>query len=70
MPGENHRETGGRVLRRKERPDQNEKFSQEAAENRRPPGGVGNTEPSSDHHEKTRHSDGQRRARTAKPKEK
>ena len=55
MPNKNQRETGGRELRPKSEPDANEEFSQEAAENRKPPGGVGNTESLSDHNEKTRH---------------
>ena len=64
MPGENRRETGGRVLQPKDTPDANDDVSQEAAENRNPPGGVGNTEPSSDHNEKTRHYDGQKPRRS------
>jgi len=56
---ENRRETGARSLRTKDRPDANADFSQKAAENRKPPGGVGNTEPASDDNAKTRHFDGQ-----------
>lgn len=56
---DNRRETGARSLQRKDSPDANEEFSQKAAENRKPPGGVGNTEPSSDDNAKTRHFDGQ-----------
>jgi len=59
MPKDNRRETGGRVLRHKQRPDANDEVSQEAAENRKPPGGMGNTEALSDSNEKTRHYDGQ-----------
>ncbi|MCX7305131.1 MAG: hypothetical protein NTV73_12470 [Hyphomicrobiales bacterium] len=55
---DNYRETGARSLQRKDRPDANNDVSQKAAENRKPPGGVGNTEKSSDDNEKTRHSDG------------
>ena len=58
MP-DNRRETGARSLQRKDRADANEDVSQKAAENRKPPGGVGNTEPSRDDNAKTRHFDGQ-----------
>lgn len=63
MASQNKRETGARELRPKSKPDAGEDVSRKAAENRTPPGGVGNTEPSSDHNEKTRHSDGQRPSR-------
>jgi hypothetical protein len=63
MPVQNQRETGGRVLRPKDRPDANEDVSQQAAENRKPRG-LGNTEPTSDHNENTRHYDGQRPKRS------
>ena len=64
MPRENQRESGERSLRPKDRPDANDDVSQKAAENRKPRGGVGNTEPISDHNEKTRHYDGQRPKRS------
>ncbi|MEP9390281.1 hypothetical protein [Mesorhizobium sp. KR9-304] len=58
MSGTNRRETGARALREKRHTDASDEVSQDAAENRLPKGGVGNTEPSGDHDEKTRHSDG------------
>lgn len=39
--------------------DPNDKVSQKAAENRRPADNYGNTEPTGDTNERTRHSDGQ-----------
>lgn len=44
MPGENRRETGARVPREKARPDPTDQVSQRAAENRKPPLGVGLSE--------------------------
>jgi hypothetical protein len=58
MSGTNRRETGARELRKKRYPDASDDVSQDAAENRPPRDGVGNTEPSGDHDEKTRHSEG------------
>jgi hypothetical protein len=55
----NNRETGARHAATKTEAGATEAFSQDAATNRRPPGGLGNAEPLDDHNEKTRHSDGQ-----------
>jgi hypothetical protein len=55
----NNRETGARHATTKTEADATEAFSQDAATNRRPPGGMGNAEQLDDHNEKTRHSDGQ-----------
>ncbi len=55
---DNKRETGARAPHEKRNRDASDSVSQEAAKNRRPRDGVGNTEPLSDHDEKTRHSDG------------
>jgi len=62
---ENKRETGARHLPAKTDADANEDFSQAAAENRKPKGGVGLTEPDGDANEKTRHYDGQNPGRPA-----
>lgn len=76
MTDENDRETGARKLMPKTRPDVTDEFSQKAAENKRPPTGVGNTEQVDDVDEKTRHSDGRQPPRRqpepapAKPSEK
>lgn len=58
MNGTNRRETGARALHEKRHPDASDDVTQDAAENRRPKNGVGNTEPTGDRDEKTRHSDG------------
>jgi hypothetical protein len=58
MTRQNRRETGARELQPKTGQDASDSVSQKAAENRKPPGGVGNTEPLDDRDEKTRHSDG------------
>ena len=55
----NNRETGARHLPAKADADAHDDFSQSAAENRKPKGGVGLTESVDDVNEKTRHSDGQ-----------
>jgi hypothetical protein len=55
----NNRETGTRHLPAKADADSNDDVSQDAAANRKPPGGMGNAEPINDHNEKTRHYDGQ-----------
>ena len=55
----NNRETGARHAAAKSDADASEAFSQDAATNRKPPGGIGNAEPLDDHNEKTRHYDGQ-----------
>ena len=57
--GDNSRESGGRELHTKQVPDANDEVNQKAAEDRKPPGGMGNAEPLDDNDEKTRHSDGQ-----------
>jgi hypothetical protein len=53
------RETGARKYPAKTEADASDQLSQEAAENKRPVGGIGLTEPLDDADEKTRHSDGQ-----------
>lgn len=66
---DNRRETGARSYPAKVDADASDEVSQEAAENRRPPGGMGNSSRLDDLDEKTRHSDGQKPAtRTAQPK--
>ena len=58
MPDENKRESGARHPKTRRYPDPNEAVSQKAAENRKPPSGVGLTEKVDATNEKTRHSDG------------
>jgi len=55
-PG-NHRETGARVPRERKDEQAHGDFSQDAAKNSKPPGGVGNSEPAGDVNDKTRHFD-------------
>ncbi len=59
----NRRETGGWALKPKDAPDATDGVSQKAAENKKPPFGIGNAENIEDHNEKTRHSDRQRLSR-------
>lgn len=59
MPDPTEYETGARHRVEKTQPDDNENFSQDAATNKRPPSGMGNSESVDDANEKTRHSDGQ-----------
>jgi hypothetical protein len=61
MPDHTEYETGARHRVEKKEPDDNENFSQDAAANKRPPSGLGNSESKEDVNEKTRHSDGQNR---------
>jgi hypothetical protein len=65
----NRRETGGRTLKPKLVPDAADDVSQKAAENKKPPSGMGNTEPRNDYNEKTRHYDGQRRPRSGQERD-
>lgn len=52
-------ETGGHVPVERSWPDPIDEFSQEAAENKKPAAGYGNTAPVSEDEEKVRHSEGQ-----------
>ncbi|MGB3643452.1 MAG: hypothetical protein WBA15_03150 [Mesorhizobium sp.] len=61
MPDYTEYETGARHPVEKKQPDDNENFSQDAAANKRPPSGLGNSESKEDVNEKMRHSDGQNR---------
>ena len=63
----NNRETGARKYPAKADVDASDQFSQNAAENRKPAGGMGLTESVNDVNEKTRHADGQMPPRHAKP---
>lgn len=65
MPGENERETGERVPIEKTWRDANDEVSQKAAENKRPPSGVGLTEKLSERSESDK-SDLTQRPTTAK----
>jgi hypothetical protein len=60
VPGdiENHRETGGRIYPPHRRPDPFAAIDQKAAENRKPPRGIGLTEELDETPAKTRKSDG------------
>ena len=58
---DNDRETGARHFPAKTNADATAQFSQEAAKNRKPDPGEGQTEAMDDTNEKTRHSDGQNR---------
>lgn len=51
MPGENERETGGRIPQEKMHRDGNDEVSQDAAGNKPPKSGVGLNEPLSDRSE-------------------
>jgi hypothetical protein len=68
MPDHTEYETGARHPVEKTRPDDNEKFSQDAAANKVPPSRIGNSEPTNDFNEKTRHSEGQNAPRSASQK--
>jgi hypothetical protein len=63
----NNRETGARHLPAKQDADAHDDFSQDAATNRLPKGGVGLTEPLGDVNEKTRHYDGQDPSKRSTP---
>lgn len=52
-------ETGNRKPVERNWPDPADEFSQDAAENRRPPASYGNAAPVDEDEEKVRHSDGQ-----------
>src|SRR5262249_1057402 len=67
MPNENKRETGARIFPAKTEADANDDFSQKAAENRRPPGKFGLSEPVGETNDKTRHSDGQNPRKRVSP---
>lgn len=56
---DNRRETGGRNHPPQTGPDRSAEFSQDAAANKPPRGGMGNSERVDDTDEKNRHSDGQ-----------
>ncbi|MGO4837190.1 hypothetical protein AB4144_33575, partial [Rhizobiaceae sp. 2RAB30] len=53
-------ETGSRKFSEITGPDPSDEFSQEAAENKKPPLGIGLTEPLDETNDKTRHPEGQR----------
>ncbi|MER8835239.1 hypothetical protein [Mesorhizobium sp. M0909] len=55
----NRYETGARKYPAKMSPDAADQFSQDAAGNKPPPGGMGLTRPADDFDDKTRHSEGQ-----------
>ena len=55
---DNNRETGARKLAFKRASNPSTKVSQQAAENRKPRDGQGNSEPVDETNDKTRHSDG------------
>ena len=63
----NNRETGARHLPPKADADAHDEFSQSAAENRKPKGGIGLTESVDDVNEKTRHFDGQNPSKQPTP---
>jgi len=63
----NNRETGARHLPAKADADAHDDFSQDAAANRPPAGGVGLTESSNDVNGKTRHSDSQNPTKQSTP---
>ena len=63
----NNRETGARHFPAKADADAHDDFSQSAADNRKPAGGVGLTESSNDVNEKTRHYDGQNPSKQPTP---
>lgn len=68
MPGnENHRETGATKYPVNTAPDPSDAFSQDAAANRKPKGGVGLTRPSDEVDDKTHQSDGQNPPRRGLP---
>jgi hypothetical protein len=58
MPNHTEYETCARHPVEKRQPDDNENFSQDAAANKMPPSGLGNSESNEDVNEKTRHSEG------------
>jgi hypothetical protein len=60
---ENRRETGARKYPAKRDADAADDFSHEAAENKKPKGGMGLSKPVDETNEKTRQSDGQQPAR-------
>ena len=60
MPdNENHRETGARKYPARTGPDPSDAFSQDAAGNKKPKGGIGLTRHVNDVDDKTHQSDGQ-----------
>jgi hypothetical protein len=58
MPGTNKRESGARKLEPATAPDPADDFSQDAATNRPPKSGMGNSQPVDETPEETRQSDG------------
>ncbi len=56
---ENHRETEATKYPARTGPDPSDNFSQDAAANKKPPGGMGLTRPVGDVDDKTHQSDGQ-----------
>lgn len=54
---DNKRESGTRKPTKRKNSDARNEFSQDAAKNRKPSGGMGNTRDPDDTNEKTRHSD-------------
>lgn len=67
---ENHRETGATKYPAKTGADPSDAFSQDAAGNKKPKGGIGSTRPVGEVDDKTHQSDGQNppgRVKSARP---